>query len=585
MNLKFKRLVLVSDTIKSANQFKFQERFNLITGKNNSIGKSSLVKSIYWALGCEPEFDETWNSLDCKALLEFSIGENCYVVVRTHNLIVLGVVGGTYHKYGRITGEFSEEFSELVGFKAKLPKRGDDPVLDTPPPAYYFLPFYIDQLRSWTSPWNSFQNLAQYAKWKQPIVKYHTGYLSPEHFELEEHIFEYEAEKQEANEEIKKINTAIDIVERYVPKSNLALTPEKFEEITKEVKQELGELAEQQELLLSSLCDLQSSKYHLENQLEIATRAVKEIESDYQFSVEYVDSDELECPLCGTAHDNSLASRASILSDKKQAEDQVLFIQEEISALNVDIEYSQTQLESARLRIYEINEKYGKKTDDKEKYNLTDIVDSFSSQSVQRNVEYTKIIKQALCKENTDKQKELKKFQKRLLTNDRKQELSDFFTGLITEFIEKLNSKGVNLSKVKHPTDYTKLFGSGGAAEGTRAALAYQMAVFRQIYYSRNEIPAPLVIDTPNQQEQANQNYERIVNLILKDTPSQSQVILCGMDSQYLKEYKKKANVITLDEGKLLNRDAYIKLSKEVSQVVNAAQYNYNGVTGSGLSS
>ncbi len=356
----------------------------------------------------------------------------------------------------------------------------------------------------------------------------------------------------------------------------MAITTEDFEVIRNEVKEELSNLAEQQEILLSNLSDVQSLKYHLENQLEIAIRAVKEIEEDYQFSVEYIENDDLECPLCGTVHDNSLASRASILSDKQQAEDQVLFIQQEINTLDTTIDELQPQLEKARHRIAEINNKYDKSNNNNKKYNLTEIVDSFASQSVQRNVEETKIEKQALHKNRSDKQKELKKEQRELLTKDRKQGLGDFFTGLITEFVGKLNAKGVNLSKVKHPMDYNKLFGSGGAAEGTRAALAYQMTVFRQIYYSNNEIPAPLVIDTPNQQEQAIQNYERIIELILEDTPNQSQVILCGMDNQYLGPYKDKANIICLDEHKLLKKNGYDKLSNELSLITESAKEGYN---------
>ena len=97
-SLKFKRLVLVSDTTKSANQFTFQEQFNLITGKNNSIGKS-LVKNIFWALGCEPEFDETWKQLDCKALLEFSIGDNLYAVLRVSDILFFSNSKEGFYKY------------------------------------------------------------------------------------------------------------------------------------------------------------------------------------------------------------------------------------------------------------------------------------------------------------------------------------------------------------------------------------------------------------------------------------------------------------------------------------------------------
>jgi len=406
-NLKFKRLVLVSDTTKSANQFVFQERFNLITGKNNSIGKSSLVKNLFWALGCELEFDETWKQLDCKILLEFSVGNTCYSVIRANDVMFFSDGNGEFYRFGGVTGDYAKVFSSLVSFKALLPNRAGDPILETPPPAYYFLPFYIDQIRSWVSPWDSFLNLGQYANWKQILVKYHTGYLPAEHFEIEEEIFEYKLKKREADEEINKINISLEIVEKYIPKTNIAITTGEFDVITSEVEQELGQLAKEQELLLNKLSVVQASKYHLSNQLEIAKKAVQEIENDYQFSVENVEDDDLECPLCGTIHDNSLVSRASILSDKKKAEDQILFIEQEMSELLNTIAELQPKLKNIRTRIAEINRKYSKTDESGTGRNLTEIVDGFASQSVQRNVEGTKTTKQTLSKEAEDKQKEL----------------------------------------------------------------------------------------------------------------------------------------------------------------------------------
>lgn len=571
-SLKFRRLVLVSDTTRSANQFQFKERFNLVTGKNNSIGKSSLIKNLFWAMGCESDFDETWKAFDCKALVEFSIGSNIIKILRTGNSIIFSDDNRNYFRFGKISGAYSEVFSELVGFKAKLPKRGDNPILDVPPPAYYFLPFYIDQLRSWTTPWNSFQNLGMYERWKQPIIKYHTGYLSAEHFSIEESIFEYEVEKKEADEEVKKIDTAIEIVEKYIPKNDLAITEEEFDKITKDISEELSFLANKQEELLNKLSNAQSSKYHLENQLEIAKRAVQEIEKDYLFSIENIEGDELECPLCGTMHDNSLISRAAILSDKQQAEDQVSLIQKDIFLQQKEIENLQPNLERTRKRIAELNEKYSKSNYTKSDYKLTDIVDGFASQSVQKNVKESKVQKQALYKDRSDKQADLKKQQKQLLLKNRREELNDTFTGFLTEFITKLNAKGVNLNKVKQPTDYNKLFGSGGAAEGTRAVLAYQIAIFRLICISLNETPAPLVIDTPNQQEQADQHYEVIIKLIMNDIPGDSQIILCAMDNEQLTPYKNEAHTIQLDDDKILNKEKYSALNDELSMILQHAK-------------
>jgi len=72
-----------------------------------------------------------------------------------------------------------------------------------------------------------------------------------------------------------------------------------------------------------------------------------------------------------------------------------------------------------------------------------------------------------------------------------------------------------------------------------------------------SEINAPLVIDTPNQQEQSDKNYENIVKLITQKIPDTEQIILCAMENDKLEEYKKIANVIKLDKGKLLQSSKY----------------------------
>lgn len=46
-NLKFKRLLILSNSTKSANQFEFSETLNLITAADNSVGKSTLVKLLF----------------------------------------------------------------------------------------------------------------------------------------------------------------------------------------------------------------------------------------------------------------------------------------------------------------------------------------------------------------------------------------------------------------------------------------------------------------------------------------------------------------------------------------------------------
>jgi hypothetical protein len=85
-----------------------------------------------------------------------------------------------------------------------------------------------------------------------------------------------------------------------------------------------------------------------------------------------------------------------------------------------------------------------------------------------------------------------------------------------------------------------------------------------------------LVIDTPNQQEQANQNYDKIISLITESIPRNSQLILCAMDNRQLDSFRQQSNNIYLDDNKLLDKSKYEVLSDEVSKIMAAAKIGYN---------
>jgi hypothetical protein len=190
-SLVFRQLTILSDTQKSANQFEFSPRLNLITGNDNSVGKSTLAKLLFWTLGCDPEFDVFWKALDVKAVVDFSVSGKAYQAGRHGNIMFFRARGEAWEVYSKITGKFSENFCRLVNFQILLPNRNDSTVLESPPPAFYFLPFYIDQRKSWSHAWASFVGLEQYARWQNPVIKYHTGYLTPSHFEIDEEIAEH----------------------------------------------------------------------------------------------------------------------------------------------------------------------------------------------------------------------------------------------------------------------------------------------------------------------------------------------------------------------------------------------------------
>jgi hypothetical protein len=555
--LQFQRLVLISDSKKLANQFKFPKRLNLITGKDNSIGKSTLVKNLFWALGCEPSFDTEWKSNDVKVLLEFTIDNKKHFVARYQNTIILNG-----KKFNSIGGEYAESFAKLVKFKVKVPNRNEEPALEIPPPAYYFLPFYIDQLKSWSTPWASFDNLGQYANWKPTLVKYHTGYISSKHFEIEEEIYEYKQTAAEADKQVQKINSAIEVLEDVSSESIIALSDDEFEAAQFEIQEELSKFVTKQAELFEMQALYQSDIYDLEKQLELATNSTEELEQDYTFAVESVSSDILECPLCGIEHDNSLASRAVLLADKSQLEAQAISLLAVISDKKEELAELNIKLIEVKGEVSIINKKYLTSEQKNENENLSNVLNVIAQQNVTNNVVNSKEKQQLKSIEASDSQKDLKKDQKKLLSKDSKVELNELFMGNLIENMRTLGAEGINLSKVKSPLDYNKLIG-GGAAEGTRGLLAYQLSVLRQIDHVQNCSMAAFVVDTPNQQEQANHRYENVIDVIMANVPKSTQIILCGMENSALDDFKLEAHVINLGEKKLLRQEYYEKLQAE----------------------
>lgn len=562
-NLKFSRLQILSDSEKSANQFEFSSTLNLITANDNSVGKSTLLKLIFWTFGCEPEFDTTWKSKDCTSLVEFTIGNKVYRIKRYKNEIILSEPNSSIVRYEKVTGDFAKKIAEIFQFKALLPNQTTN-ALEVPPPAYYFIPFYIDQKRSWATAWNNFENLGQYRNWKETIIKYHIGLLTPAHFEIEIEKSEKKHSQNIVKKEIDKIETAIDIVSNFIPEPLTTVTKvSDLEILTQNIKTDLLKLQMEQEEVLQDLALVNAEIAHLNHQKDITEKIIIELDSDYRFTIENILQDEVECPLCGTIHENSIVNRASILVDKEQAEIQLTEINNNLEKSEEKIEKCNIKLLHIKDRIEEINSKYVIEDKNERNIDFHQIIESIAGNAIKENVEKTKIEKIHLSSEIAEDIKNLTKEQKLLITKETIEDRNDTFITLFMDYLRELAYDSINLSEINSALDYNKMIREGGAAEGTRGILAYYLSVYKMVEKYENEILSPLVIDTPNQQEQSETNYEKIVSLLLNKFKG-NQVIISAMENEQLKPLKLKAKIIKLDSEKLLKKEDYESIKKKM---------------------
>lgn len=579
-NLKFKRLLILSNSTKSANQFEFSETLNLITAVDNSVGKSTLAKLLFWGVGCDPALDTNWTTTDSKTIVEFSVDNDNYIVKRYKNQISLKINENDFVDYEKITGEYSERLARILEFKALLPNRKTG-LMETPPPAFYFLPFYIDQKRSWSKAWDNFEKLEQFTNWRSTIIKYHVGLLTPKHFELESDKAEKKETKNVVQSQIERIETTLEVVEEYIPHITNATTEAKeFEVLTEEIKVDLKNLQEEQEKILSELTSLNGDRVYLEQQQIITEKIISELDKDYKFTIENIEDDEVECPLCGVLHENSIINRTSIITDKSQAENQLESILTELDKVNKKLSNLNSNLNKARERILQINEKYiineeytvslGMESENSPKSNVIEnrninfnqIIEYIAGNSIKQNVVRDKIQKVNSLDTLKNDIKKIGKEQKGLITLEDIKKINSSFSSIFSDYIELLDAEAVNIYSIDSPLDYNKVIKEGGAAEGSRAILAYYLSIFTMVEEYGNEVKSALVIDTPNQQEQSDTNYEKIVNLLTHRTSKKTQILLCAMENEHLDEFKKKAKVIILTKDRLLLKSEYEKIKK-----------------------
>lgn len=558
-SLVFKQLSILTHTQKLGNQFTFKKGLNLITAKENSVGKSTLAKLLYWGLGCDPILDTAWKSLDCSTIVDFSIGQSSYSVLRTRNSLHFRSDGEAIKKYGKVSGAYAEMLAVLVGFHVLLPNKTTK-ALEVPPPAYYCLPFYIDQKKGWGSPWESFDKLAQYPAWKESVIKCHVGLLSAEYFENEKSISEIKVTQKKVEQEVVKLDNALEIVRPYVSSTIATMDQDALERLRLEIQFDLKKLVNSQESILDELSKAETNKANVRQQTVMLRAAVNEFDKDYKFAVENIHAGSFLCPLCSTEHDNSLINRTAILIDKRSAEEELDGIETLAIANDIKIQRLQTRLQGVREGIDAISAKYVIE-EDEGIVETVDVINSIAASAIRDEVLIKK--RNNLLTINTLKN-ELKPFvkiRKTLVTKEQIEAVNGAFTVILASFIHLLDAKAIDLSLVKSPTHYNAVFKEGGAAEGTRSILAYYLAVYSIISKFGTEVTSALVIDTPNQQEQSAANYSRIVTLLTEHLPECSQSIICALDREEVLPIKDKAHVIVLNESKLLNSNDYDKVA------------------------
>lgn len=568
-NLKFKQLLILSNTEKKASRFEFKKNKILIISKDeNNAGKTTLVKLLLWGLGCEPYLDQKWKNKDCRTIVEFSISnDENYLVYRYKNQISIKRKedNASPTVYDKIGGAYSISLAKILKFNLRLPQREKE-IWETPIPTYYFIPSYIDQKKSWSKAWDNFANLEQYINWRSIAIGYYIGLYTSHYFELQEKKGNKIIEQGIIQQDIDETDIMLNRISKYIPfETNSILQKEDIENLTKSINNKASKLKSRQEELFSEIVSIQTEKTNLESQKELSQQAIRELEADYVFTVENIGEDILECPLCGTFHSNTILDRSAILVDKNQAIEQFNIIEKDLKRIYSRLEKVTKELSSIKDEISKMDNTYIK-------YNNNSISEIDAIELIAaNNIRYNANIERGNSVIKVDsigtEIKSLTKQIKKIVTKEDKERNNNIFQSIFSNYRDILNVEALNSSNINSPLDYQKIAIEGGGAENARAMFAYYLTIYTMSLRSESLIKSPLIIDTPNQQEQASFNYKSMIELIINKLPSNNQIFICAIDNIALDKFKKDAQVIELTEkDRLFENNIYEEAREEFSK-------------------
>ncbi|MGD0918153.1 MAG: hypothetical protein ABSB22_17010 [Thermodesulfobacteriota bacterium] len=523
-SFKLDEILLVAHNEKRARRVTFHPTSTVIRGPNDT-GKSTIIKNIYYALGATPtHLDNRWKQADISLLVRFKVDEMPYSIYRqgasfsifsnNHRLI------GTF---GNVTNELGPKLADLFDFKLTLVEHEGE--IRVPPPAFLFLPYYIDQDAGWARNWSSFENLGQFKNWRRDLIYYHTGIHPNEWYELKAEAIKLQAKQEDPSRREAMLKDVMRRLETQLSKARFDIDVKSYKKEIDELLKRCEVLRKQEEEYKDKLVDLETERIRLEAQREIVTLARQELQADYVFSSK-LEEDHVQCPTCGALYANSFAERFAIARDEDRCNSLLHQIRDDLKKVEDNIQNHRRTLADTSEELNAVNallaEKQGEVT-------LKDLIENEGKRgmaaTLQKNLE--------------EVQGEIAKIQTQLRDIDEKIKKYADPAGtreIIHKYQESLRRYRAYLNLTKHE--------GSGAIEASvkesgsdlpRAMLAYFFSILNVVGSFGSSTFCPIIIDAPRQQEQDDVNHRIMLQFIRDNRPEGSQLILglvddCGID-------------------------------------------------------
>jgi hypothetical protein len=334
--LKFEKLWLLSTQERRARTESFDGDVTAVVA-DNEFGKSSLVKSLYATLGADPfRTPESWNNLKVTSLLRFSIDEIQYYMLRQGgHFAFFDAEQKLLWTADSIVKSLAPKVGALLDFKIELKAKYGAAAI--PPPAFCFLPFYIDQDKGWTETWASFSGLGMIPRYHKDIAEFHTGIRPSEYYKAKVDRDSATVKRNELAQERAALQKA---KKRFTDKKKtlgIALDVESFQDRIVALLSEQNALQSSYDDARNDVADLQALRSASQEEVEISARVLADLDKDIKFASSLTEN-EIVCPTCSTIHENDFANRFGLTNDADACRGILVASRADVLALDAKIQ-------------------------------------------------------------------------------------------------------------------------------------------------------------------------------------------------------------------------------------------------------
>lgn len=552
--LLLKKLIVISRSEQSSLEVPFKKGLNIILG-GNKTGKSSLIKSIFTALGCDcSKIEKDWKNLISTYLLYFEYGDEQYCVLRCGK--EFSIMKEEKNNYTCVINTekfqlFCDKLMEIFEVNMQCVISNNSEIINVTTPLLFRFQ-YIDQDDGWSDIGNEFKNVRYIKDWKGDTNKFITGYLNNDYYKLKAKKIQLSNDKEEKLKELKSNEMFVNSISHDLKKKsqlenlNQLNTVDDVQKKLIKLRNDTDDLRKKEYSIKEKMIKLDNNIFMKKIELNNIYKNIEETQKDISFAMEQ--DEEIICPICGTKHKNSLNEQLNLSSGLENSEKLRNILEDKINDFKEQLMNFNNEYEDIKNKILK-NEELIK--DSKEMLSYEELYKNKGKYELYNKCKQELVKIESKYKNLIGEIGALDEQIKEIKSKKRKNEITMQLKDKCKTFAEKINlpSTYIKFRDLVQVIDHT-------GSETPRLVYMYQSALY---LYNLERGGNPFnfyVIDTPNQQGQDEDNLECIFKSMELLLSNKGQVIVGTERKTGLEE--KANNIINLStKRKCLNSEKY----------------------------